>query len=63
MHSIVLISGLAIFVASAVGMMAIYAWAAWDFPSTKHVRYVSPRYLLAGGLGAVVGLLLVVASR
>jgi hypothetical protein len=35
---------------------------AW-VPDRRPVRYVPPRYLLMGGIGAVVGLLLIVASQ
>jgi hypothetical protein len=59
----VLISGLVIFLVSVFAMMGLYTWAQWDFVSTRHVRYLSPRYLLASGVGAVVGLLFIAASQ
>lgn len=59
----VLTFGLAIFVASVFGMMGLYTWARRDFASTKRVRHVPPRYLLACGVGAVVGLLFIAASQ
>jgi hypothetical protein len=57
------ISGLAIFLASVFAMMGLYTWARWDFASTKRARYVAPRYLLASGVGAIVGLLFIVAAQ
>jgi hypothetical protein len=59
----VLISGLVIFLVSVFAMMGLYTWARWDFVSTRRVRYLSPRYLLASGVGAVVGLLFIAASQ
>jgi hypothetical protein len=59
----VLISGLAIFLVSVFAMMGLYTWARWDFASARRVRYVSPRYLLASGVGALVGLFFIAASQ
>ena len=54
-----LIFGIILFIGSLLVVMGLYAWAARERP----VRYVPPRYLLLGGIGAVLGLLLVAASR
>jgi len=61
----VLAFGLVLCIGSIVGVMGLYAWAAWDWSAGKEerVKYVPPRYLLLGGIGAVVGLLLIVASQ
>lgn len=59
----VLIFGLAVFIGSTFAMMGLYTWARWDYASTKHVRYVPRQYLFACGVGAVLGLLLIAASR
>jgi hypothetical protein len=59
----VLIFGLAVFLVSAFTMMGLFTWARWHFVSTRRVRYVSPRYLLGSGIGAIVGLLFIAASQ
>jgi hypothetical protein len=59
----VLAVGLVIFLAGVFGTMGLYTWARWDFGSTRRVKYVPPRYLLIGGIGAVVGFLLIAASQ
>jgi hypothetical protein len=53
--------GLAIFLVSVFTLMGLFTWARWHFASTRRVRYVSPRYLLASGVGAIVGLLFIAA--
>jgi hypothetical protein len=66
-----LIFGLVVFVGSVAVVMGLYVWAAWDWradsktpPSYRRpVMYVPPRYLLVGGIGSVVGLLLIAASQ
>jgi hypothetical protein len=55
--------GLVMFLAGVFGTMGLYTCARWDFVSTRRVKYVPPRYLLMGGILAVVGLLLVTASQ
>jgi len=55
--------GLLMFLAGVFGTMGLFTWARWDFTSTRHVKYVPPRYLLMGGVSAVVELLLIVASQ
>jgi hypothetical protein len=67
----VLIFGIVFCFGSLVAVMGLYAWAAWDYHRDsgrplsyrRPVRYVPPRYLLMGGVGAVVGLLLIAASQ
>jgi len=52
-------------------VIGLYTWAQWDFHGDmdrpfrerRPVRYVPPRYLLMGGIGAVVGLLLIASSQ
>jgi hypothetical protein len=58
-----MIFGLTLFLVSVFMMMGLFTWARWHFASTKRVRYVSPRYLLASGIGAIVGLLFIAASQ
>jgi hypothetical protein len=55
----VLIFGLILFIGSLLVVMGLYAWAARERP----VRYVPPSYLLLGGIGAAVGVLLIAASQ
>ena len=61
----VLIFGLVLCIGSLAAIMGLYTWAAWDWGADpdRPVRYVPPRYLLMGGVGAIVGLLLIVASQ
>jgi hypothetical protein len=59
----VLVVGLLLFLSGVFGVMGLFTWARWDFESTRHVRYVPARYLLMGGVSAVVGLLLIVGSQ
>jgi hypothetical protein len=67
----VLVFGLILAIGSIVAVMGLYAWAAWDWRADSHkplsyrrpVRDVPPRYLLIGGVGALVGLMLIAASR
>lgn len=66
-----LIFGLVLCIGSLVIVGGLYVWASWDWhldadkplDYRRPVRYVSPRYLLMGGIGAVVGLLLIAASQ
>lgn len=66
-----LVFGLILVIGSIVAVMGLYAWAARDWradsdkPSSyrRPVRYVAPRYLLIGGLGALVGVMLIAASQ
>jgi uncharacterized membrane protein YidH (DUF202 family) len=67
----VFILGVLLCIGSMIAIMALYAWAAldWNADSRKPIRYrkpvrhVAPRYLVMGSIGALVGLLLVVASQ
>jgi hypothetical protein len=67
----VLIFGLVLCLGSLAVVVGLYTWAQWDFhgdmdtpvSERRPVRYVPPRYLLMGGIGAVVGLLLIAASQ
>ena len=51
--------------------MGLWAWAQWDYQGEinkpvgyrRPVRYVPPRYLVMGGVGAILVLLLIVASQ
>jgi hypothetical protein len=59
----VLAVGLVVFLIGVFGTMGLYSWARWDFASTRRVRHVAPRYLVACGGGAVAGLILIAASQ
>jgi hypothetical protein len=64
----VLIFGLVLFLGSVAAVMGLYAWAAWDYfdkpvSYRRPVKYVPPLFLLMGGIGAIVGLLLIVSSQ
>lgn len=55
--------GLAVFLVGVFGTMGLYTWARWNFASTRRVEHVAPRYLLACGVTAIAGLILIAASR
>jgi hypothetical protein len=69
----VLVFGLVLCIGSLAGVMVLYTWASWDWHRDRDVgrpvsyrrpvSYVPPRYLLMGGIGAIVGLLLIAASQ
>jgi len=59
----VLAVGVAVFLVGVFGTTGLYTWARWDFASTRRAKHVPPRYLLACGVSAVAGLILIAASH